>query len=133
MDHRHIKSVRGLTIKGISVKDTNLRIRFQEKNGVEKSLTIWDDARSCCEYRYMRTDDDISWYLGSEFLDVELSDGPTENDDENCMITQSQFLKITTSKGVFTVVSYNRHNGYYGGFEIRTTLGRSDENYDQSI
>lgn len=40
---------------------------------------------------------------------------------------ESQFLMIRTSLGVFTVVNYNEHNGYYGGFALRATISQGED------
>lgn len=81
-------------------------------------LAVYDDGQSCCESRYMRTDDDLAFYVGAKLLGGTVKDGPTakdEYDDEH----EIQFLEIQTSKGVITFTSHNEHNGYYGGFAIR--------------
>lgn len=81
-------------------------------------MRIEDDGQSCCEHRYMQTDDDLSHYVGATLLDavIETADnvGDSEYGDH-----EVQFLKVETSKGVFTMASHNEHNGYYGGFCIR--------------
>ena len=62
----------------------------------------------------MHTDDDLTRFVGSEFVLAEAREGPDLSVEYE--IKESQFLVITTDKGVFTVVNYNEHNGYYGGF-----------------
>ncbi|MDC6673798.1 hypothetical protein OEZ80_25875, partial [Leclercia adecarboxylata] len=79
-------------------------------------LVIRDDGQSCCESRYMSTDDDLSSFVGATFLGCEIEDGPHEADDPD---HETQFLIVSTSLGKFTVVNHNEHNGYYGGFSIR--------------
>jgi hypothetical protein len=80
-------------------------------------LKLYDDGQSCCESRYMRTDDDLSYFVGAELLSAEVRDAPSMPDEYG--EHEVQFLVVTTSKGVFTMATHNEHNGYYGGFLIR--------------
>lgn len=105
----------GKVIKSLEIKDNALLFSFVSD---DEQMIIYDDGQSCCEYRYMHTDDDLEYYIGSRLMSMEVSNGPEEFDEWG-EVRESQFLKITTSKGVFTVVNYNEHNGYYGGFFVR--------------
>lgn len=80
-------------------------------------MRLFDAGQSCCESRYMRTDDVLADYVGAQLTGAELKD-VTEGDvgDE---VHEVQFLEVKTSKGSFTMASHNEHNGYYGGFAIR--------------
>lgn len=92
--------------------DGELQMRFTDGTGVR----FYDDGRSCCESRYMRTDDDLDYHKGAALVGVELRDGPTtREEDEYGDVQEIQFLVVTTSKGTFTCASHNDHNGYYGG------------------
>ena len=83
----------------------------------ETKIIIFDDGQSCGEERYMTTDDDLQYFVGATFLDTEIAEAPdVEGDSE---VHEVQFLNIKTSKGVFTMETHNRHNGWYGGFLIR--------------
>jgi len=80
-------------------------------------IKIWDDGQSCCESRYMQTDDNLPDYIGGIFLGAEIKEAPsveTEYGDH-----EIQFLEIKTSKGSVTFATHNEHNGYYGGFYIK--------------
>jgi hypothetical protein len=90
-----------------------LVLTFTDKSALE----IWDDGQSCCEHRFMHTDDELGDFVGATFLDAEVRDGPAE--DMEYGEKESQFLVISTSIGQFTVVNYNEHNGYYGGFWLQ--------------
>lgn len=93
--------------------DGGLVFAFTDGTGI----VLFDDGRSCCESRYMHTDDDLTYHVGATLMGAEIQDGPTimsQYDEPK----ESQFLIVTTSKGQFTVVNYNEHNGYYGGFII---------------
>jgi hypothetical protein len=89
-------------------------------------MALYDDARSCCEQRYMTTDDNLSYFVGATLIDADVSDGPYEEDEYGEPHEQA-FLRVTTSLGVFTVVTHNEHNGYYGGISIRAAALDRDE------
>lgn len=92
--------------------DDALHIAFDDGSKIK----FFDAGQSCCESRYMRTDDDLSYYVGAVLLGAEIKEAPsiTEGyEDHEC-----EFLEIKTDKGVFTMTSHNEHNGYYGGFYI---------------
>ena len=78
-------------------------------------VRIWDDGRSCYEDRYMHTDDELSQFVGATLVGAEVRDGPML-EGEYGDAHEMQFLLITTSKGVVTIETHNRHNGYYSGF-----------------
>jgi hypothetical protein len=80
-------------------------------------IKMFDAGQSCCEIRYMRTDDNLSDYLGAKFLGFELKEAPSIPDEYG--EHEVQFLEVKTSKGSFTMASHNEHNGYYAGFDIR--------------
>jgi len=78
-------------------------------------IRLVDTGQSCCEARYMRTDDKLEEYVGAVLLGAEVCNGPSIEDGES---HDTEFLKVQTSKGEFTMVSHVEHNGYYGGFSI---------------
>lgn len=80
-------------------------------------LLIEDQGRSCCESRWMHTDDDLSAFVGATFCGAEVAEGPTEGEGGDPR--ESAFLRVLTSRGDFTVVTYNHHNGYYGGIAVQ--------------
>lgn len=100
----------GKPIEAIEVSDDVLRI--QAGGG---AITIKDTGQSCCEHRYMHTDDELPYYVGAKLVGLELRDGPAEESGEP---KECQFLLIQTDKGTITIANYNEHNGYYGGFWI---------------
>jgi hypothetical protein len=107
----HLKA-QGKSISEISFSDEKLVLKFTDGTGIK----IFDDGQSCCESRYMTTDDDIQSFVGAKFLNAELRDAPNIPDDYGDH--EVQFLLINTDKGTFTMESHNEHNGYYGGFGI---------------
>jgi hypothetical protein len=90
-------TVYGRVISDIKMSDDVLKISMDDGN----RIYLEDTGQSCCERRYMHGERDTS--------------------DGDCK--DSQFLVITTSAGSFTVVNYNEHNGYYGGFSVEARLG----------
>jgi hypothetical protein len=110
-----IKESIGKTAKKITCDGDELKIYFDNKY-----IKIIDDGQSCCEDRYLHTDDDLEYYVGSKILDYELLEAPdviSEYGDHEVM-----FLHIKTDKGVFTIETHNEHNGYYGGFVIEARI-----------
>jgi hypothetical protein len=94
-------------------EDDALHFRFTD----DSNLRLFDDGQSCCESRYMRTDDSLADFVGAVLLGAEVRDGPTLEDEWG--EHETQFLIVKTSEGEFTMTSHNEHNGYYGGFLIR--------------
>jgi hypothetical protein len=111
----HVQAAIGKKIESVELYDDE-RLCFKFADG--STLSLFDDGQSCCESRYMRTDDDLSYYVGAEFQNVEIKDGPDQEDDEYGEAHECQFLVITTDKGQFTMSNHVEHNGYYGGFAI---------------
>jgi len=103
-------------IKALSIEDDALLFSFDDKT----KLKIADDGQSCCESRYMRTDDDLSYYIGSTLLDFELANAPDEPDEWG--VHEVQFLKVKTDNGTFTISNHNEHNGYYGGILVKASI-----------
>lgn len=110
-----VKSAIGKKIESVILDEENNRLKFIFTDGT--TLNIWDDGQSCCEDRYMRTDDDLTEYASAILLDFELKDASAIEDDYG--VHEVQFLDVKTDKGVFQIANHNEHNGYYGGFSIR--------------
>lgn len=111
----------GRPIKNAVVDNSDdgcLRIKF-EGGG---TLEVRDDGRSCCESRYMSTDDDLSSFVGAKVVSLEAVEGP----DIPCEgesygeVHETMFVKLETTMGTITLVTHNEHNGYYGGFDVET-------------
>lgn len=71
-----LKASAGKTIRTVKLseslhEDGALIIAFDDS-----ALVLWDGGRSCCEHRYMSTDDDLSSFVGATFTDAEIRDGP---------------------------------------------------------
>jgi hypothetical protein len=102
----------GKTISSAEMDGDALRLAFSDGS----AISISDDGQSCCESRYMTTDDDLSSYAGAKLLGGAIEDGP---DADSWGEHNTAFLRIQTSDGVLTCVTHVEHNGYYGGFRIR--------------
>lgn len=105
-----------VSLELIAEGDGALHIGFAD----DTMLSVRDDARSCCESRYMTTDDTLADFVGTALVSFEIKDVPdilTEYETH-----EVQFLVVTTSKGAFTMETHNVHNGYYGGFWLVARL-----------
>lgn len=102
----------GKVIMSVELKDDALR--FVMADGARFALA--DEGQSCCEHRYMATDDNLADYAGARLLGVEIKEAP--NLEAEYDTHEVEFLEVQTDKGVFTMASHNEHNGYYGGFHI---------------
>lgn len=107
-----VRSSLGKIIKDVKIEDNALIFTFKDN----MKLKLRDNGQSCCETRYMRSDDNLSDYIGDHLLDIELRDAPTQEDEDG--VYEVQFLVVKTNKGQFVISNHNEHNGYYGGFSI---------------
>ena len=101
-------------IEAVTQEDDKLLVRFVGGG----SLRIWDSGQSCCESRYMTTDDDLSSFVGAKVVSLDAVGGPTEEDEYGDPHEQ-MFVKLETTAGTITMVTHNEHNGYYGGFDVK--------------
>lgn len=99
-------------IKSLELKDNSFV--FVMDDGT--SIALFDDGQSCCENRYMTTNDDLTGFVGSTLLSAETRYAPNVEDEYG--EHEVQFLLVTTSIGVITLETHNEHNGYYGGFAV---------------
>jgi len=102
----------GKVISNVRITDDALFLTFQDG----KKIKIFDDGQSCCESRYMTTDDDISSLVGHTLLRIEGKDGEDRGEGGECH--EIRFVEIGTDVGFITIVNHNEHNGYYGGFGL---------------
>lgn len=108
-----MKYVRGPVIKDVVVDEDSVTLHFSSGK-----LTLRDCGQSCCENRYMSTDDDVRDLIGQRFVCWEVKDGPGVDNDGYTQ-HDTQFLEIQTEGGFVTLVNHNEHNGYYGGFTVK--------------
>lgn len=102
----------GKKIKSVALTDDRVAVSF-ESGG---SLIFYDDGQSCCESRYIRTDDNLEDFAGAEFRGAEIRSADDMPDEWGTH--EVQFLVLLTDKGNITFSAHNEHNGYYGGFAI---------------
>lgn len=106
---------KGREIVAALLEEDRLNIDFADGS----KISVWDDGQSCCESRYMTTDDDVASLVGGKLVSIVGKPGPghvAEYDEhETC------FVEIATDKGFVTIVNHNEHNGYYGGFGLTIT------------
>lgn len=111
--YRILQPAIGRNIVKLYIEDN--RLSFLMDNG--KGFHLLDDGQSCCESRYMTTDDSLEHFVGATLTGIEVRKGPLV-EDEWADVHDTEFLLVHTSKGTFTVVNHNEHNGYYGGFSL---------------
>lgn len=82
---------------------------------------IWDNGQSCCEHRYITTDDDITSFTGGTLEGVVQGEYRSVEPDPDKWVEDhnASFLRIYTSKGVIVFETHVEHNGYYGGFNVQ--------------
>lgn len=105
----------GRTICAAQIIDNRLRLTLEGG----KEIEIWDNGQSCCENRYMRTDDDLASLAGHKLTRIEVKDGPDIDDGGESH--EQVFVEVGTDKGFITIANHNEHNGYYGGFGLTIT------------
>jgi hypothetical protein len=116
------KEITGIALAGPvdSTEKDELHIRFKNNTFIR----IADDGQSCCEARFMTTDDNLGDYVGGNLLNIEVKPIPIPlKDNEDDDYHDIEFLEITTTKGSFVITNHNEHNGYYGGFDVTVTFG----------
>jgi hypothetical protein len=117
---RAIQASLGKVITGVTLFNNTLTLAFAD----DTTLAMFDAGQSCCESRYMTTDDDLSGFIGATLVNVELADAPPPQATENNWDEHDvQFLRILTDQGVLVMANHNEHNGYYGGFALEATQG----------
>ena len=81
-----------------------------------KKIKIWDNGQSCCESRYMRTDDQVESLVGHTLTRIEAKEAPNEPYEygEHEVV----FVEVGTDQNFVTIANHNEHNGYYGGFGL---------------
>ena len=106
----------GRTLASVAMDSDELLFTFADGS----RLALSDEGQSCCESRYMTTDDDLATFAGATLLGAEVADGPeiAENASGESF-HETQFLRVKTSKGTIVCVTHNEHSGYYSGFAVR--------------
>lgn len=80
-------------------------------------IRLFDDGQSCCESRYITTDDDPHTLAGKRLARIEAKPGPEV--EEEYETHEQVFVEVLTEDGTcVTLCTHNEHNGYYGGFGL---------------
>lgn len=110
----------GRRIVSAEIKDDRLRIGFDDG----EHIALWDNGQSCCESRYMTTDDNVADLVGKTLTLIE----PKKHEEKDCEYGGSHEMvfieiqaKARTKVTTVTLVTHNEHNGYYGGFGLTIT------------
>lgn len=119
-ESRVIRDAAGKVIADLRLHDDALFVTMTDGY----KMRIWDDGQSCCEDRYMHTDDDLSAFIGASFVGAELR---TIEEMPGYEYHEVQFLLINTSLGTFTMANHNVHNGFYGGFAMRAEIVEGEQ------
>lgn len=74
-----------------------------------------ENHQDCCEqWGYLHSEDELTDFVGSEVLSVEVVDAALSTTKVPELYEGSvMFVNINTSAGKFQLVAYNDHNGYY--------------------
>lgn len=103
-------------IRSITIDDEgNGALRIALESG--DVLRLRNCESTCCERRYMHSDDNLKSFLGARLASIEM-DSATQRDGEYGDVIEQSFIKVRTTNGDFTVIAYNEHNGYYGGINL---------------
>lgn len=112
----HVADYVGRSITAAELQDDAFggRVFLTFEDG--EKVRIFDDGQSCCERRYITTDDDLSDLVGHTLRHVLVKDGPEV--EEEYEVHETCFVEIGTDVGCVTLTTHNEHNGYYGGFSL---------------
>jgi len=73
--------------------------------------------QSCCEsWGYLMLKDDKSDFIGAKIISLTITDTALKTCEVLRGVPDGQimFVNLETDKGLFQLVAYNEHNGYYG-------------------
>ncbi len=87
------KEYEGLKIVDANFEDDALFISFE--NG--KKIKITDEGQSCCEHRYMTTDDDAKSIIGQTLVGIDVKQGPEGKKSECDEEHETAFIEIVTN------------------------------------
>ena len=102
-------------LESLTLEDEEIILKV---NG--RTYIVSDEGQSCCEHRYITTDDDLPSYTGAMLLALVQTEGRTTEVEPGWGdLHERSFLRLYTSNGVCVFETHNEHNGYYGGFCVR--------------
>ena len=95
-------------------KDDPATLTLKLENG--KTIELSDDGQSCCESRYITSDDDPESLVGEILRKIEVK--KSEEKEGEWGTHEICFVEVGTDKSSITLCTHNEHNGYYGGFGL---------------
>lgn len=108
------KEIMGKKILSVKLEEQEIIIGLEDN----KKFILSDIGQSCCEKRYLSTDDDISALLGKKLTNVEVKYGGGRH-EESDEVHEMAFLELRTEDDTYvTICAHNKHNGYYGGINL---------------
>lgn len=113
-----VQSSIGKKLKSIKLNGDNVVCAFDDGAW----LRLWDNGQSCCESRYVTSDDNDKDFAGHTLVNVEIREA-AKHDVNEYTEHEIQFLAVKTDKDEFVATTHNEHNGYYGGFSINAEYG----------
>lgn len=122
-----IDGFKGRTIQKVYISDKipntdnifpswSIIIEFTDGTGV----FLVDNQPICCEDRYIKTEDNLEYLVGSRFHDVVISE-TLEDQRSIDDIKETTFIRILTDKAPAVFCAYNIHSGCYSGLDL--TIG----------
>jgi len=106
---------------------------FKIVTDCQEIFVVIGNGQACCEnWGYFSSNDEVKEFISADLMDVEivdklldvesigqkLRDNGVESYNEEGVIDvydgDAVFVNFRTSLGVFQLVAYNAHNGYYG-------------------
>ena len=106
-------------IWGHEIGREGLEIVLESGWGLVFADVAW---QSCCESRYMHTDDNLETLVGETLREIYVGEGGTQQEEEWRDCKEFQFLHICTFTDAVVVGAYNEHNGYYSGLDLAVTI-----------
>lgn len=103
----------GRTVTAAALEDNVFRLSFSDG----KTIELTDEGQSCCENRYITTDDTPADLVGKTLRAVEVKDAPAGPDDEYGEHDRA-FVEVSAGDTTVVLVTHVEHNGYYGGFAL---------------
>jgi hypothetical protein len=83
-----------------------------------KKIILFDDNRQSCESRFVRSNDDLSWFEGTTFKGIQIKN-MKDTRDEFDEIHETQFIHVLTGIGNIIMEVHNIHSGHDGGFDLK--------------
>lgn len=105
----------GFSYKGVYLdKQTYDGYKLTLDDG-KKILVGVDDNSSCCEnWGYVSSEDNLQDFIGASVISVDVVDSALNVKAQVEIYEGSaMFVNINTDRGLFQLVVYNAHNGYY--------------------